>query len=373
MSEIPVEARQAIQLARQALSVGDKHKARILAQEAARLAPNWEDPWLWLAFSANPHASLEYLKKALEINPASQRARQGIRWAVARQRQQTALQAIAPSAPGEQAAPTNHTFSRSAEIQPVPGPAILISPKQLVSQPAVLIVLLLCVVALISFVHPTLRHTKFFGSTYDNAVEKVAYALSPWMAPTIVPSLTPTSTPTLTPTNTSTPTATATQTATPTETATATPTNTPIPTDTPIPPTPPPPPPDRDIDQLPASVDSNDRWIDVDLSQQRLFAYEGYDQVQSFVVSTGTWQYPTVTGTFSIYVMYRYADMAGPGYYLPDVPYVMYFYKGYGLHGTYWHDNFGTPMSHGCVNLRTPDAGWIYDWAYVGTIVNVHE
>ena len=45
--------------------------------------------------------------------------------------------------------------------------------------------------------------------------------------------------------------------------------------------------------------------------------------------------------------------MSGPGYYLPGVPYVMYFYQGYGLHGTYWHDNFGQPMSHGCVNLPT--------------------
>ena len=64
--------------------------------------------------------------------------------------------------------------------------------------------------------------------------------------------------------------------------------------------------------------------------------------------------------------------MAGPGYYLPNVPYTMYFYQGYGLHGTYWHHNFGTPMSHGCVNLATPDAEWLYNWASVGTLVNVH-
>ena len=50
----------------------------------------------------------------------------------------------------------------------------------------------------------------------------------------------------------------------------------------------------------------------------------------------------------------------------------MYFYKGYGLHGTYWHNNFGTPMSHGCVNLATGDAGWLFSWASVGTVVNVH-
>ncbi|MBC8330497.1 MAG: L,D-transpeptidase, partial [Anaerolineae bacterium] len=115
-----------------------------------------------------------------------------------------------------------------------------------------------------------------------------------------------------------------------------------------------------------------ERWIDIDLSDQRLYAYVDDDLVKSFVVSTGTWQYPTVTGQFHIYVKYLHADMAGPGYYLPDVPYTMYFYKGYGIHGTYWHNNFGTPMSHGCVNMITDDAGWIYNWASVGTMVSVH-
>jgi len=65
--------------------------------------------------------------------------------------------------------------------------------------------------------------------------------------------------------------------------------------------------------------------------------------------------------------------MAGPGYYLSDVPYIMYFYDGYGLHGTYWHSNFGTPMSHGCVNLRTEDAGWLYDFTSIGTLVYIHD
>jgi lipoprotein-anchoring transpeptidase ErfK/SrfK len=55
--------------------------------------------------------------------------------------------------------------------------------------------------------------------------------------------------------------------------------------------------------------------------------------------------------------------MSGPGYYLPNVPYVMFFYKAYSLHGTYWHNNFGQPMSHGCVNLRTEDAQWLYEWS----------
>ena len=64
--------------------------------------------------------------------------------------------------------------------------------------------------------------------------------------------------------------------------------------------------------------------------------------------------------------------MSGPGYFLPGVPFTMYFYKGYGLHGTYWHNNFGTPMSHGCVNLTIPDSEWLYGFASIGTLVNVH-
>jgi len=121
-----------------------------------------------------------------------------------------------------------------------------------------------------------------------------------------------------------------------------------------------------------ASNGNGTRWIDVDLTNQRVYAYEGDTIVNSFIVSTGTWLTPTVTGQFNVYVKYRSNKMSGPGYYLPDVPYIMYFYGSYGLHGTYWHNNFGTPMSHGCVNLSIADAGWLYDWASIGTLVNVH-
>ncbi|MEJ2607147.1 MAG: L,D-transpeptidase, partial [Anaerolineales bacterium] len=94
--------------------------------------------------------------------------------------------------------------------------------------------------------------------------------------------------------------------------------------------------------------------------------------VKTFIVSTGVRAHPTVTGQYRIYRKYVSTPMAGPGYYLPGVPFTMYFYKGYALHGTYWHNNFGTPMSHGCINLRTPDAEWLFDFASVGTLVNVH-
>jgi lipoprotein-anchoring transpeptidase ErfK/SrfK len=123
---------------------------------------------------------------------------------------------------------------------------------------------------------------------------------------------------------------------------------------------------------IPSEIASDEFWVDVDLSAQTVYAYVGDSIVNSFLVSTGTSAHPTVVGQFRIWIMLRYTDMSGPGYYLPDVPYTMYFYQGYGLHGTYWHSNFGTPMSHGCVNLRTEDAGWIFERASVGTVVNVH-
>ena len=182
--------------------------------------------------------------------------------------------------------------------------------------------------------------------------------------PSLTPTLTTTPTATLTPTPTETPTPTATETPLPTDTATAT--DTPWPTNTPKPYS-------AEQQKIPqTSSDLSGHWIDVNLSEQRLYAYDGDTLVSSFLVSTGTSAHPTVTGTYAVYVKYVYTDMRGPGYYLPDVPYTMYFYQGYGIHGTYWHDNFGTPMSHGCVNMRTSEAEWVFNFSKVGTPVIVH-
>jgi hypothetical protein len=119
-----------------------------------------------------------------------------------------------------------------------------------------------------------------------------------------------------------------------------------------------------------------EKWIDVNLTTQMVTAYEGQQPVFRARASTGIWKYPTVTGSFNIYVKYEQARMVGgsgeDAYDLADVPYVMYFHGGYGLHGTYWHNNFGTPMSHGCVNLSIPDAQWLFNWAPLGTKVVSH-
>ena len=113
-------------------------------------------------------------------------------------------------------------------------------------------------------------------------------------------------------------------------------------------------------------------WRGFLLTTQRVTAYQGQTAVYSALASTGTWRTPTVVGTYQIYVKYRYTPMSGPGYYLPNVPHTMYFYRGYAIHGAYWHNNFGTPMSHGCVNLSLADAEWFYNWASVGTRVVSH-
>ena len=122
--------------------------------------------------------------------------------------------------------------------------------------------------------------------------------------------------------------------------------------------------------------DPSERWIDVNLTTQTLTAYEGETPVLNSLISSGMWQFPTVTGEFHTWMKYESQDMSGYhlgyNYDLPDVPHVMYFFKDYAIHGAYWHNNFGTPMSHGCVNVNLVDAEWLYNWAPLGTLVNVH-
>lgn len=122
-------------------------------------------------------------------------------------------------------------------------------------------------------------------------------------------------------------------------------------------------------------VRSEDKRIEINLTNQHLYAYEGQDLVYDFPVSTGKWG-QTPTGTFNIWIKLKYTRMTGGNknlgtyYNLPNVPYTMYFYnndipktRGYGIHGAYWHNNFGHPMSHGCINMKPEDAEKLYYWA----------
>jgi lipoprotein-anchoring transpeptidase ErfK/SrfK len=317
----PDEARRALQAARQALLRGDRGEARRMARLAARLSPRWDAPWLILAAVSEPRAGLAYAARALEINPRSQAARGAIRWLVKR----------LPS--GARAETIRELHIPEGLAVELLAPASLSLPRRLA--PGLVIAALL-----------------------------LAGAIAVWLTSQPAAATQALETPEPVAKATYTPTATPTPTASPTPTVTVTPTPTATPT------------PRHDVSWTysadPEELADEGRWIDVNLSDQTVTAYEGATAVNEFLVSTGTSSHPTVTGQFRIYVKLKSTAMAGPGYYLPGVPYTMYFYKGYALHGTYWHSNFGVPMSHGCVNLCTPDAEWLFNWASVGTLVNVH-
>ena len=119
------------------------------------------------------------------------------------------------------------------------------------------------------------------------------------------------------------------------------------------------------------------KTIVISISHQMLWAYKGDQVVLSSSVSTGRAGFDTPVGSFAVLTKLPSQTMEGViggEYYnvVPDVPWVLYFTNsGHALHGTYWHNNFGTPMSHGCVNLPLDVAAWLYDWAPLGTRVLV--
>jgi hypothetical protein len=114
------------------------------------------------------------------------------------------------------------------------------------------------------------------------------------------------------------------------------------------------------------------KWIDVNLTKQRLTAYANGKAVFSTLVSTGTAATPTPTGWFRLGDHIRSKTLKGPGYYYPNVSYVMHFYGAYAIHQAYWHNNFGRRMSHGCVQLPTAAAARLYRWAPNGTPIYIH-
>ncbi len=376
-----IEAHELVVKAREALRRGDKTSARQLGERAALLAPDLEDTWLILAASdPNPQDALAYAQKARELNPHSGRAQRAVEWAARRQQQAAPGSLDATQAATVATPPEKHAY-QTAVAMPV-----LKTHGRNWLLPALLAGAGCMMLGFIAFFVLTSPAVASLVNSISAPKQEVLWApvdiAKPGGAPSDVnaSSAQDETTPAATPVPTRrTPNATATQA--PDEDTTGTtadePTVQPAATETPgsmvmefvedtptvefVPPTP------------GIIVGDGVRWIDVDLTNQMVYAYEGDTVVNSFVVSTGTWMTPTVTGEFKIYVKYRSGSMSGPGYYLPDVPYIMYFHGDYGLHGTYWHNNFGTPMSHGCVNLRTEEAGWLFNWASVGTVVNVHH
>jgi lipoprotein-anchoring transpeptidase ErfK/SrfK len=293
------------------------HFARVLAR-----APHHIEALLWLAaVERDARQSVRYLNRVLEISPGNPRALAGLRWAARQLRSSTASRPLPVSA----SAPSR--------------PAVSLVDGFLLGSIALVCIAACIILAVVAWDAP-------------DAVRAVYIA---------TPTFTMTATSIVTPAPTHTPT--------PTETVA--PTHTPTATDTPIPPT---------VTATPTLVVGSEpplvtalgsKRIELDLSEQRLTAFEGDTELLTALVSTGISRYPTPPGEYTIIRKIRSQVMSGPGYYLPNVEWVSYFYAGYAIHGTYWHSNFGHPMSHGCVNMTNDDAQWIYNWAPRGTPVIV--
>jgi hypothetical protein len=121
----------------------------------------------------------------------------------------------------------------------------------------------------------------------------------------------------------------------------------------------------------PEGVEPTERWIDIDVSQQVLVAYEGAEPRFATLVSTGrnTKQSETPLGVFQIWVKLEYSDMndiertdVDKNYSIQDVPWVQFFKGSYGFHAAFWHDDFGRRRSHGCINLSPKDARYLFQF-----------
>jgi lipoprotein-anchoring transpeptidase ErfK/SrfK len=335
------ELRYLLKKASNAVRRGDKQTARNWASKAASLDQTDEKAWILMGMLGSPRASLEYFLNAIKINSENKRALQGMRWAIRRGLSRGVIDKRIAQDYLTKAAASGRKNSRLNRIFKFASLAsfALAAGFGIWTWEETPDILLL-----------TLQAQNSTPISADASPSASAGNQNPTQTNTPLP----TNTPTPIPTNT----------AEPSPTIEPSPTATEMPTEIPtrIPP--------QII--LPDGVEEGENWVDVDLTNQTLAAYQGSVLVRTFVVSTGTYRYPTVTGQYKIYVKYESAPMSGPGYYLPGVPYIMYFYKGYGVHGTYWHNNFGTPMSHGCVNMTVDEAQWMYGFAQIGTWVNVH-
>ncbi len=127
------------------------------------------------------------------------------------------------------------------------------------------------------------------------------------------------------------------------------------------------------VKHMPKWANEGERWIDVSIAKQVLMAYEGTKPAYVTLVSTGEaglddpeTTKSTITGIFRIHTKHLTTTMSsnvvGEEFELKDIPYVEYFQDSYALHAAYWHDDFGTPRSHGCINLAPEDAKWLFQW-----------
>ncbi len=407
-------AKEAIRRSQLALRKGEKDAARRWAEKAAKLAPELEEPWLFLAAVSRPQVSIHYLERALKINPTSERARKGMLWA---RKQLAAKQAVKkPPLPVEkppekvrpsQEAPHSepvggilniHTVQQVEETKPAraqkvedtkptsvqkleetkPAPAQRLETTKPVSTQKTAktttrgvwrqsLPALLLTVLLVSLVWALFPRISSFAAGFK-AEPTATLSQEHWGAAEIdKPTYTPTATPTFTPTPT--------PTITPSPTATLTPTLTPKPTKTPYPTAKPEEPP------APASnpASSGAKYVLVDISEQHMYVYEGNTLIYSFVASTGM-NNATATGHFSVLNKIPSAYGATWDIWMPY--WLGIYWAGSlqnGIHALpimsngsiLWDGYLGTPISYGCVVLGTYEAKLLYDWVDVGTPVDI--
>ena len=126
-----------------------------------------------------------------------------------------------------------------------------------------------------------------------------------------------------------------------------------------------------DVDPPPPEVAAGEKWIEVDLFEQTLAAYEGERMVYATLISSGRTGTSTPPGMYRLWAKVREGKMSNSDvedgspawYFIEDVPWTMYFHEGYSLHAAFWHDAFGFTRSHGCVNLSPRDSLWLFNWA----------
>jgi lipoprotein-anchoring transpeptidase ErfK/SrfK len=378
MSSSTITYQQAIHYSQLALNRGDKTLARNWARLAATINSKGEEAWLLMAAAACPQASVGYLKRALEINPESQRARKGMVWALKR------VDSF------KQTAETSPQKIQKIDSKPISSAAIASQPvmvlPQKVAESAVgknkylnthnlLFSLLLFIISFITVTY-WVWNTSGVQALIPDQVNLVREVNNPaWAQANIIkPTLTMVATETAMPTVTFTPTLVSTQTPEPTSTETAISSPTPLATDTSpsgtavVP------------EELPNPSNQNTgsgKWILVDISEQHMYVYEGNTLVYSFIASTGM-NNATRTGTFAVQSKIPNAYGSTWNIWMPD--WLGIYYSGgleNGIHAlpilpngaTLWEGYLGTPISYGCVVLDTYDAQVLYNWAEIGTPV----
>ncbi|HTX91199.1 MAG TPA: L,D-transpeptidase [Anaerolineales bacterium] len=348
-----IPAGRELDLAVEALQRGDKLSARRWAQRAAARQPELEAPWLILAAVAGPRARLAYFEQALKVNPQSAAARRGLESSIRRPAEAT--QPVGRNPVPQQKTPARfEPLAKAGRIAFHPSARAAAAVK--VSLPALALTLAICLAA------------AWVARPGRGAAASPGAPVAPGVQVDLErPSDTPPPSPTFTPTATSSPT--------PLPTVPPTSTNAPQPAAT--------------VQSAAGLLDGEyaasqlpadgPKLIHVSIGAQRLEAYQGGALVYDFIVSTGSGN-STATGTYSILDKLPSAYGADWNFWMPD--WMGIYYAGDledGFHALpilpdgerLWGDSLGTPVSYGCIVLGDAEARLLYEWADIGTTVQI--